>query len=106
MAPVLTTITGSIYDAATGQKRTSGRLIISPQRYIIDGPELISATPVTVDIPSDGDLDFALAPSNGVPYTVEYDPDPTSPLPLPLRSGYFKNSWTVPATGPVSITTL
>jgi hypothetical protein len=106
MSPALTTITGSIYDARTGLKRTTGRLYIRPQGFIIDGIELVSADSVFVDIPSSGDLNFGLAPSNGVSYVVEFDPDPADPTPLTLKSGYFRNVWTVPAVGPVSITSL
>lgn len=106
MAPALTTITGSIFDASTGQKRTQGRLYFTPQNFIIDGTELISAAQVFVDIPSSGNLNFGLAPSNGVSYVVEFDPDPSDPTPLTLKSGYFRNVWTVPSPGPVLITSL
>lgn len=107
MAPALTTITGSIYDASTGQKRTTGRLYFTPQNFIIDGLDLISAQKVYVDIPSSGDLSFGLAPSNGVSYVVEFDPDPSDFVtPLTLKSGYFRNVWTVPSSGPVLITSL
>jgi hypothetical protein len=107
LGPNLVTIVGSLYNPATGQKRTLGRLIIRPKKFITSGTELVSANAVTVDIPASGDLSFNLVPSGGVPYIVEFDPNPVdTATPLRLKSGYFLNSWLVPNAGPVDISSL
>lgn len=106
MPPTLVTVQGSLYDAK-GSKITSGRLTFAPSAFIKNGTFLISANPVTIDIPISGDLSFSLSPSYGVPYIVTFDPDPTNTgTPLELKSGYFKKSWVVPSSGPVNISSL
>jgi hypothetical protein len=104
---VFIAITGSLYDADTGLKVTSGRLHIKPKNFIRDHCHLVIPITVTYDIPESGDIEMTLAPSNGVPYTVEYEADVTDPtIPFRMRPGYFINSWTIPASGPVNIAAL
>ena len=100
----MVTITGSIYDAATGNKRTAGQLVIQPKTFIADGRNFVTPAVIRVTIPGSGDLSFSLAASNGVPYVVEFDPAPSdTTTPLRLKSGYFRNLWLVPSPGPVGI---
>jgi hypothetical protein len=106
MAPTLVSITGSLY-TTSGAKITSGRLTIRPSRFMISNGSLISASPVTVDVPGSGNLSFSLAPSGGVSYTVTFDPTPLdTATPVAMKSGYFKRSWVVPASGPVDLASL
>jgi hypothetical protein len=107
MALTTTTITGSLYDATTGAKYTTGCLHIQPQSFIRDGDDLVAAISVTYDIPGSGNISLALAPSNGVSYIVQFDPTPTeTDTPMQLKSGYFRDVWVVPVSGPVNITSL
>lgn len=98
MPPALTQITGSLYDSR-GVKRTSGRLLIQPQTFVINGDHLVSANRVVVAIPSSGDLSFYLVPSNGIPYIVKFDPTPEDTVtPVELKEGYYKDEWLVPGS--------
>lgn len=108
MAPTLTTITGSLYNPASGTKITTGALIITPTAIVISNDCLVSTAPVTISVPGTGDLSFTLAANpSGPAYTVEYDPDPAdTSTPTELKAGYFKSSWLVPATGPVDLASL
>jgi hypothetical protein len=103
----LIVITGSLYSAKTGDKITYGQLRIKPQTFNVLANNIIAPMTILVDVPSSGNLLFYLAPSAGVKYVVEFDPDPNDKItPLKLKSGYFKNMWTIPDTGPVNISTL
>jgi hypothetical protein len=105
--PTYTTITGSLYDARTGAKVTSGRLYITPDDFIPNGADIIAPVTVEYSIPGTGNISVALSISNGVTYTVEFDSDPADLVtPRPEKDGYWVNTWTVPATGPVDIATL
>lgn len=103
-----TTITGSIYDAATGAKLTLGRLYIKPDNFIRNGSNLIVPKTITYDIPGSGNISLVLAPStDGVTYTVEFDPTPAdTSVPFRIKSGYFIDSWVIPANRSVDIATL
>ena len=102
------TITGSLYDSqSAGNKITTGRLYIRPQSFIRDGANIIIPKTIMVDVPGSGDLSFGLTPSNGVLYDVEFDPAPSdTATPRKRKYGYWRNTWTVPASGPVNINTL
>ena len=91
-------ITGSIYDGATGAKRTLGRLYIKPGNFLRNGSNLIVPKTITYDIPGSGNISLVLAPStDGVPYTVEFDPTPAdTSVPFRIKPGYFIDSWIVP----------
>jgi hypothetical protein len=105
--PTLTTITGSLYDSRTGTKLTAGTLRITPASFIQNGNDVITPHMVTYSIPVSGDISLQLAPSNGVKYLVEFDPNPADTVtPFRLKPGFFKNTWTVPASGPVNIAAL
>jgi hypothetical protein len=103
-----TTITGSIYDAATGAKRTLGRLYLKPNNFLRNGSNLVIPKTVTYDIPGSGNLSLVLAPStDGITYTVEFDPTPAdTTIPFRIKSGYFKDEWSIPASTSVDIATL
>lgn len=111
--PCLTRITGAIYSALTGEKLLTGQLRITPSKAFIntacsgETPYLVSRNTVFVDVPPSGDLDFYLSPNgDGSTYVVEFDPAPTSTAPLRMKSGYFKNRWTIPDTTPLDIADL
>jgi hypothetical protein len=54
-----------------------------------------------------GDVAFPLAISNGVPYTVTFDPNPLdTATPLSMKSGYFTTTWVVPTAGSVNLANL
>lgn len=108
MAPTTVTITGSIYHPSTGAKIKAGTLYITPRSFIISNGELVSKATIAVSVPSSGDLSFSLVPSHGsVYYDVEFDPDPAdTSRPRKLKPGYFTDTWNVPASGPVNISTL
>jgi hypothetical protein len=97
MATALVTITGSIYNASTGAKWTTGRLYLKPKTFIRHGQNVIVPATVSYDIPGTGNISLGLAPStDSVTYTVEFDPDPTdTSVPFRLKSGYFKDEWLV-----------
>jgi hypothetical protein len=99
-------IAGSIYNASTGAKVTSGALYLTPRSFIQNGGDVIGTATVSYSIPGSGNISLYIAPSNGVIYDVEFDPNPADPLPLRLRSGYWKDQWIVPGSGPVDIATL
>jgi hypothetical protein len=95
---------GSIYNPLSGTKWTSGRLNVRPLTFIVSNGNLVSTNTVYVYVPPTGDLSFQLVPGN---YQTEFDPNPSdTATPLKRKSGYFKNQWTVPTTGPVDIATL
>ncbi len=103
----MVTITGSLYDASTGLKVVSGALYITPDNFIRYVDDIVAPFTVSYTIPGTGNISLSLAPSNGVSYTVEFDPNPAdADTPRSTKSGYFTNSWTVPASGPVDIATL
>ena len=106
MALNLITITGSLYHPSTGAKITSGQLLIRPSGVLRNDTKIVTPVTVAIAVPGTGDLSFQLVASSSVPYIVEFDPDPNSSLPLAMRSGYFKNTWTVPSSGPVNINAL
>lgn len=103
----LTHIVGSLFHES-GEKMTTGALVITPTVCFGVGGDLIGATPTVVLAPVSGDFNFYLAPNPpAAPYRVEYDPDPASSLPLQTRPGYFKlTPWVVPAVTSVDIGTL
>jgi hypothetical protein len=103
-----TTITGSIYDAATGAKRTLGRLYLKPNNFLRNGNNVIAPKTVTYDIPGSGNLSLALAPStDGITYTVEFDPTPAdTTIPFRIKPGYFSDQWLVPVATSADIATL
>lgn len=105
-AATLVTLIGSIYDATTGAKRTSGRLYLRPKSFIRNGPNLVAPKTISYDIPGTGDISLPIAPTAGdsVAYVVEYDPNPAdTSLPFRLKSGYFRNEWTVPVNYPWTV---
>jgi hypothetical protein len=62
---------------------------------------------VSYAIPGTGNISLVISPSNGVPYSVEFDPNPSdTTTPRRLKDGYFYNTWTIPSSGPVDIATL
>jgi hypothetical protein len=103
-----TFVTGSVYDAATGAKRTLGRFYLKPNNFLRNGSNLIVPKTITYDIPGSGNISIQLAPSNdGITYTVEFDPTPAdTTMPFRIKPGYFKDEWTVPANTSVDIATL
>jgi hypothetical protein len=104
---IWTQITGSLFDARTGSKVTSGRLLIKPNGFINNGNHIVAPKTVAYTIPGSGNISLTLAQSNGVTYTVEFDPNPAdTATPLKLKAGYFVNTWTVPISGPVDISML
>src|SRR3954468_20696761 len=64
----LTQITGSIYSGATGTKMTTGTLFIRPKSFIQLGNDVVAPSTISYTIPGTGDMNLALAPSNGVTY--------------------------------------
>lgn len=106
--PTLTSfvlVYGSMFDE-TGNKLCQGKLTITPYSFMRLEGNIVVPSPIYVNIPSTGNFSFYLAPSNGIQYKAEYDPDPSNPAPPPLKSGYFVEDWTIPSTGPVDIATL
>ncbi len=104
---IWTLVTGSLYDARTGAKVTSGKLYIRPNNFINNGNHLVAPKTVSYTIPGTGNISITLAQSNGVDYTVEFDPNPADTVtPLKQKPGYFANVWTVPVSGPVDISDL
>jgi hypothetical protein len=103
-----TFVTGSVYDAATGAKRTLGRFYIKPNNFLRNGGNLIVPKTITYDIPGSGNISIPLAPSkDGVTYTVEFDPTPAdTTIPFRLKSGYFTDQWLVPTGDSADIATL
>jgi hypothetical protein len=97
MATALVTLTGSIYNASTGAKWTTGRLYLKPKTFIRHGQNVIVPATVSYDIPGTGNISLGLAPStDSVTYTVEFDPNPAdTSIPFRLKSGYFKDEWLV-----------
>ncbi len=90
-------ITGSLYDARTGTKVTTGRLYLKLTRWTYNGPDLVVPKTVYYDVPGSGNWNLALCPSNGVDYFVEFDPNPGDTVtPLRLKDGYWSNYWDVP----------
>lgn len=108
MPATLVTITGSIYNASTGAKWTTGRLYLTPKTFIRNAGDVVIPKTVSYDIPGTGNISLAVAPStDNVVYTVEFDPDPAdTSTPFRLKAGYFKNDWTIPSSGPVDLATL
>lgn len=103
----LVTITGSLYDARTGAILTAGKLYIKADDFIINGNDIVVPATVTYTIPVSGIISLSLSPSHGVKYTVEFDPNPADTTqPRAMKSGYFKDRWTVPSSGPVNIASL
>ena len=91
----LVEVFGDLYDQA-GNNITTGSLFIAPRGPITVSNQLIA--PAVVEYPVTGALSINLAPSNGVLYDVEYDPDPTDTVtPRNLKPGYFKSVWDIPA---------
>jgi hypothetical protein len=101
----LVLLTGSLWHPSTGTKLTTGQLRIRPRTWANNNTELVAPVIMVYAIPGDGDIELSLAPSQS--YVVEFDPTPLDLVtPLAQKSGYFINIWTVPATGPVDISTL
>jgi hypothetical protein len=104
---IWTTVTGSLYDARTGLKVTTGKLFIRPNGFICNGAHIVAPKTVEYTIPGSGNISVVLAQSNGVTYTVEFDPNPAdAATPRKQKPGYFMNTWTIPASGPVDLTVL
>jgi hypothetical protein len=99
----LVNIVGTIYNQ--GVPITSGQLRITPRGHVtIDNHKI---APVTVLYTIVGTLDINLAPSQGTLYDVEYDSDPTDTVtPIRQKTGYFKDVWDIPLTGPVDVADL
>jgi len=107
MPPTLITITGSLYHPSTGAKLTSGALIVTPSTIFISNAELVSTASVSIAVPGSGNLSFSLAYNGAASYRVEFDPTPSdTTTPIALKSGYFRNDWLLPSSGPVNIATL
>jgi hypothetical protein len=106
--PGMCQVTGSFYNPKTGLKIMSGQLRITPNGFKPFAGSIISPLVAIVEIPLSGNLDFYLAPSedDGVDYTVELDPDPSSPVPLAMRPGYFKRTWEIPNQASITIAEL
>ena len=103
---VVTVVQGSLFNE-NGVKLTQGELRIKARSMISDNGQLVAPTTIIVPIPSSGDISFTIVPSYGVFYDVVYDPDPTdAATPLQFKAGYFTDTWLVPATGTVDISTL
>lgn len=107
--PILTTVTGALYDIS-GNKLTSGELLISlADSFVsIDGNRL---SPFEKEYAVIGDISFSLfATENtvvgssytslnplGVRYLIEFDPLPLDTTVIKLRKrGYFRNSVSIP----------
>lgn len=99
-------VTGVLRDQ-TGAIRTSGRLYLTPVKFIVNNDVYVAPKTVSVDVPVSGSISFTVSPSNGVPYFIEYDPDPSITAIGPrLKHGYFRDYWTIPSSGPVDIAAL
>jgi hypothetical protein len=110
MPATLTNVQGSIFNAS-GTVITTGKLYITLQQDIIsvDGTKVAPST-VTVDLSATaGAINVSLyatqgALPSGIYYLVEYDPTPTDiTKPMRLKDGYWRNYWSVPNTGSVTV---
>lgn len=100
----LVTVNGNLYNQEGGTV-TTGQLLITPRSPISADDELVAA--VTIKYTVTGALSINLAPSNGVLYDVEFDPTPEdTETPINLKSGYFRDVWDIPGSGPVNVATL
>lgn len=108
--PTLTTIQGHLYNAQ-GVVVTEGIFYITLQSDMVsvDGTKVAPFT-VTVDLSlTAGYVDVDLyatvgASPAGLAYQVEFDPDPDDTTrPRRNKEGYFRNYWSVPNTGSVSL---
>jgi hypothetical protein len=100
----LTEVIGDLYDQQ-GNNITTGRLYVTPRRWLVASTQLIAKTTISYDIT--GPISLNLAASNGVLYDVEYDPDPNDTVtPINLKTGYFRDIWDIPVAATVDIATL
>src|SRR5687768_10203501 len=107
MAVPTVTVTGSLYSAVTGEKITSGQLIIKLASAIPFGDGVLTPVAARITVPSSGNLNFTLVGRLATKYLVEFDPFPSDIFtPASLKPGYFRNEWTLTNLSPVTFSTL
>jgi hypothetical protein len=97
----VTQVTGQLLDPQ-GNIVTSGRIVLTPQSFLVNIDALASASPTSIELNSSGDLEFQIVPGE---YLCEFDPDPDDEdTPLPLKAGYFAATWVIPPTYQSAVT--